>query len=149
MCIRDSLFIFHFAILGTLTPPVSLAAFAAAGIAGSNPMKTGISALKLALPGFLIPYFFVMNPTLVGQGAFVEIAIDMITAVIGVFFMDYAIEGFIKRKLNVIMRILCVVSGVLLIYPSYTVSMIGLAIAVVIIVIERISRKNDAGKAAA
>lgn len=147
--IAAHLFIFHFAILGTLTPPVSLAAFAAAGIAGSNPMKTGISALKLALPGFLIPYFFVMNPTLVGQGAFVEIAIDMITAVIGVFFMDYAIEGFIKRKLNVIMRILCVVSGVLLIYPSYTVSMIGLAIAVVIIVIERISRKNDAGKAAA
>ena len=147
--IAAHLFIFHFAILGTLTPPVSLAAFAAAGIAGSNPMKTGMSALKLALPGFLIPYFFVMNPTLVGQGAFVEIAIDMITAVIGVFFMDYAIEGFIKRKLNVIMRILCVVSGILLIYPSYYVSMIGLAIAVVIVVIERISRKNDAGKAAA
>lgn len=145
--IAAHLFIFHFAILGTLTPPVSLAAFAAAGIAGSNPMKTGITALKLAIPGFLIPYFFVINPTLVGQGEFVEIAIDMLTAVIGVFFMDYAIEGFIKRKLNVAVRVMCAAAGILLIYPSYSVSFIGLALAAAVIVIGRIGRKNGESEA--
>ncbi len=142
--IAAHLFIFHFAILGTLTPPVSLAAFAAAGIAGSNPMTTGITALKLAVPGFLIPYFFVINPTLVGQGDILNIAIDMITAVIGVFFMDYAIEGFIKRRLNVVKRIMCAAAGILLIYPNYMISAVGLGLAVVVIVIERLNRGKGA-----
>lgn len=110
-------------------------------------MKTGITALKLAIPGFLIPYFFVINPTLVGQGEFVEIAIDMLTAVIGVFFMDYAIEGFIKRKLNVAVRVMCAAAGILLIYPSYSVSFIGLALAAAVIVIGRIGRKNGESEA--
>ena len=145
--IAAHLFIFHFAILGTLTPPVSLAAFAAAGIAGSNPMKTGLTALKLALPGFLIPYFFVMNPTLVGQGEWIAIAIDMVTAIIGVFFMDYALEGYIKHKLNVVMRVMCIASGILLIYPNYAISAVGLGIAVAVVIVERLTRKKGSTEA--
>ncbi len=135
--IAAHLFVFHFAIIGTLTPPVSLAAFAAAGIAGSNPMKTGIAAFRLALPGFLVPYFFVMNPTLVAIGGGLNIVIDFITAVIGVFFIDYAIEGFIKEKLNVVSRILCAVAGVSLVYPSYIVSAIGLGLAAAAVILHK------------
>lgn len=140
--IAAHLFVFHFAIIGTLTPPVSLAAFAAAGIAGSNPMKTGIAAFRLALPGFLVPYFFVMNPSLVAQGEVMNIIIDMATAVIGVMFLDYAIEGFRKAKLNVLSRILCAAAGITLVYPSYIVSAIGIGIAAVAIVLDKIDMKK-------
>ena len=140
--IAAHLFIFHFAILGTLTPPVSLAAFAAAGIAGSNPMTTGVTAFRLAIPGFVVPYFFVINPTLVGQGDPLNIAIDMITAIIGVFFMGYALEGFIKRRINIVKRLMCAAAGILLIYPDYMISGIGLALGVIVIVLERLARRN-------
>lgn len=147
--IAAHLFIFHFAIIGTLTPPVSLAAFAAAGIAGSNPMKTGVTAFKLALPGFLVPYFFVINPTLVGQGDALGIAMDFATAVIGVFFMDYALEGYIKHKLNIIMRLGCAGAGILLIAPNIIASAIGIVIAVAVVVVDRMTwRKVKAAQTA-
>ena len=142
--IAAHLFVFHFAIIGTLTPPVSLAAFAAAGIAGSNPMKTGIAAFRLALPGFLVPYFFVMNPTLVAQGELLNILIDMATAIVGVMFLDYAIEGYRKQKLNIVSRILCAVAGITLVYPNYIASAIGLGIGAVAIVLDRASMKKNA-----
>lgn len=142
--IAAHLFVFHFAIIGTLTPPVSLAAFAAAGIAGSNPIKTGVAAFRLALPGFLVPYFFVMNPTLVAIGSGLNIAIDFITAAIGVMFIDYAIEGFVKHKLNIVSRIMCAVAGITLVYPNYVVSVIGIAIAAAAIILDRITYRKNA-----
>ena len=137
--VATHLFIFHFAILGTLTPPVSLAAFAAAGIAGSNPIRTGLTAFRLALPGFLVPYFFVLNPTLIGQGSILNITIDVITAIIGVMFMGYALEGFMRRKLNLVTRLLCGVGGVALVFPSVAFSVAGVALILVALLLMKIA----------
>lgn len=136
--IAAHLFIFHFAIIGTLTPPVSLAAFAAAGIAGSNPMKTGIAAFRLAFPGFLVPYFFVINPSLIGQGSVLEIVINFATAAVGVMFIDYAIEGFIKHKINWISRILCAVAGIGMVFPNYLISVVAIGVGVAAILLDKL-----------
>lgn len=126
--IAAHLFVFHFALMGTLTPPVCLAAFAAAGIAEANPMKTGLNAFRLALPGFLVPYFFVLNPALIAQGGAIEIILSFITAAIGVFFMAVALEGYFRDNLILLERVFAGAGGLLLIYPNIYISIIGFAI---------------------
>lgn len=140
--IAAHLFVFHFALMGTLTPPVCLAAFAAAGIAGSNPMKTGLTAFRLALPGFLVPYFFVLNPALIAQGSIVEIIISYVTAVIGVVFVAAGLEGYLKNNMKSIERILSVIGGILLVYPNIVASIGGFALTAISLFLQR-SRNNE------
>ena len=78
------LFIFYFGCLSNITPPVALAAYAAAGVAGSSPLRTGVTALGLAIGGFLIPFAFVYDPLLLLNGAPLAIAATTVTAAIGV-----------------------------------------------------------------
>lgn len=141
------MFIFHFAIIGTLTPPVSLAAFAAAGIAGSNPIRTGLYAFRLAIPGFLVPYFFVLNPALIGTGSIGSVIISLATACIGVVFMGMALEGFSKKELKIWERILAGVGGVLLVYPETITSIIGLVLALASLALMKL--RADSNKKAA
>lgn len=119
------LFIFHFAIMGTLTPPVCLASFAAAGIAEANPMKTGIVAFGLALPGLIVPYLFVMNPALIGLGTPLDILKVVLLVVIGIMCIDVSIIGFLHRKLKIWERTLFAIGGISLLFPSAITYVIG------------------------
>ncbi|MGN0987384.1 MAG: TRAP transporter permease, partial [Otoolea sp.] len=110
------MFCFYFAMFANLTPPVALAAFAAAGISGGNPMKTGWASVKLALAGFILPYMFVYNTDLLLLNTPILKGIQVaITAAIGVFLISVAVEGFLFKKVNVAFRVLCFIGAYLLI----------------------------------
>ena len=99
------MFVFYFGIAADLTPPVALAAYAGAGIAGSDPMKTGVTSFKLALAGFLVPYIYVYNPMLL----FIDVepfymAQAICTALIGVFLLAMFTIGYFKAHLAWYMR---------------------------------------------
>lgn len=143
--IAAHMFCFYFAMFANLTPPVALAAFAAAGIAGGSPMKTGWASVKLALAGFILPYMFVYNTELLLLDTPVARGIQVaVTAAIGVFLISVAVEGFLFRKVSPALRILCFAGSYLLIDSGLITDMIGIAICVGIVVLQKtLSKKRD------
>ncbi|HLW28454.1 MAG TPA: TRAP transporter fused permease subunit [Kiloniellales bacterium] len=89
------LFILYWGMVSFITPPVSLGAFAAATLAGTSPMAAGIAAMRLGAIIYIIPFFFVLNPALIGQGSFLEVVTVLATAIIGVWFIASALQGYI------------------------------------------------------
>jgi TRAP transporter 4TM/12TM fusion protein len=95
------LFVFYFGIMADLTPPVCLAAFTGAGIAGASPAKTGVTATRIALASYLLPYAFVYNPMILLQDVeIVGLAILVVSAFLGVIVLAGAFEGWMFRTLN-------------------------------------------------
>lgn len=121
------MFVFYFGIVADITPPVCLAAYAGAGIAGANPMKAGVNAVKLAIAAFIIPYMFVYNPQLVLQGATVGgLIIAIPTAVIGMCGISAGIMGYFMKRAVWFERILLVAFGLMLIHPGHVTDVIGI-----------------------
>jgi len=122
-------FIFYYAITAAITPPVALAAFAAAGIAGegSTPSNVGWTAMKLAAAGFLVPYIFILNPQMllvnVTPGGLITI---IIASVIGAMALGASIQGYWSTELTWYERLLLFISAVLLIDPGLLTDGIGL-----------------------
>jgi len=112
------LFIFYFGALSNVTPPVSLAAFAAAGIAGSPPMKTALTGMGLASAGFLVPFAFVYGPGLLLVGSPVIIALAVLTGLAGVVALAAAMVGWLRGPLGWIDRGLLAAAAVALIFPG-------------------------------
>jgi TRAP transporter 4TM/12TM fusion protein len=126
------MFIFYFGCISNVTPPVSLAAFAAAGIAGSPPMRTSVAAAMLASAGFLVPFMFVYGPPLLMVGSAGEIAIACVTAVIGVTSLAAASVGYARRKLAPWERAIAFAGALLLVFPGLVTDGAGLlAVSVV------------------
>src|SRR5690606_34257819 len=95
------LFVFYFGIIADITPPVALAAFAASGISGGDPIRTAVNAAKLAIAAFIIPYMFVYNPAMLMIDASVlEIVWVTATALAGMIAVGAGFVGFWYRKLN-------------------------------------------------
>jgi TRAP transporter 4TM/12TM fusion protein len=136
------MFVVYFSALATITPPVCAAVYLASGIAESNWIRTGLLAVLIALPGFVVPYTFVYNPALLLRGDMVNILIAIVTALIGVFFIGVAIAGYVNKPVPMFMRVLFVCGGVALIVPDVMVSAIGLAICVGLFVFLRVSRNT-------
>ncbi|SHJ39948.1 TRAP transporter, 4TM/12TM fusion protein [Dethiosulfatibacter aminovorans DSM 17477] len=135
------MFVFYFGMLANLTPPVALAAFAGAGIAGGNPAKTGFQAVKLALAGFVVPYIFAFSPALLMVDASpLIIAIAAVTAVIGVVSLGAAVEGYMLEKLNAVYRIGLFASSVLLMIPGVPTDIIGLLIFLGIVTAQKVTK---------
>jgi len=88
------LFIMYWGMVSFITPPVSLGAFAAATIAGTSPMAAGFAAMRLGSVIYIIPFFFVLNPALIGQGSAGEVAVVLVTALLGVWFIGSALQGY-------------------------------------------------------
>ncbi|MBP6332035.1 MAG: TRAP transporter permease [Aminivibrio sp.] len=123
------LFIFYFGIVADLTPPVALAAYAGAGIAGADPVKTGFTGLKLAMAGFMIPYIFAYNPGLLLIDTTVpEIALMMATSLLGAFALALAGSGYWMRDLHFLERVVLFGAAITLIFPGIMTDSIGLVI---------------------
>lgn len=104
------MFVFYFGLFANITPPVALASFAAAGLSGADPMRTGFQSMKLALAGYIIPFIFVFNPALLLQDtSWIEAIIVTATAVAGVLLLAIAVEGFFMEKVPWILRIVFLV----------------------------------------
>ncbi len=128
------MFVFYFGIVADITPPVALAAFAATGISGGAPIRTGFNASKLAIAAFIIPYMFVLEPALlmIDTNAF-EILLILITAIAGMIAIGAGLIGYWYTKLNVITRIIATITGLSLIYPGGTTDIIGFIVFIVML----------------
>lgn len=123
------MFVLYFGIAADLSPPVALAAYAGAGIAGDDPMKTGATAVKLALAGFLVPYIYVYNPMLVLVGFKpLPFALALVTAILGVFLLGMSSIGFYKAKMALWQRALAFVGALGLLIPGIQTDILGLVI---------------------
>lgn len=123
--IAAHMFVFYFAILSAITPPVALAAYAAAGLAGASPMKIGWSAVGLGASTFIVPFIFAYSPELLGEGALLNVLWACITAVIGVTAISAASIGFLMAPLKWFERIMLSAAGLTLIIPGIITDMIG------------------------
>ncbi|MDK6202735.1 TRAP transporter permease [Oligella urethralis] len=127
------MFVFYFGILADITPPVCLAAYAGAGIARANPFISGVSAVKLAVAAFVVPYIFVYSPILVMDNvSAIPLIATTITAVVGMVAVSSAMIGFLIRNSRFYERILLFGAGILLIFPNVTGTLIGLPIIVAV-----------------
>jgi TRAP-type uncharacterized transport system fused permease subunit len=132
------LFVFYFGIIADLTPPVALAAYAASGISGGNPMKTGVVASKLAVAAFVVPYVFVMSPSLLMINVtFGEVIINSTAAIIGMWGLGVAMIGYWFTDVPMLLRIVSFGAGLLLIDPGLLTDAIGLAILIMIYFFQR------------
>jgi len=131
-------------MFANLTPPVALAAFAAAGLSGGNPMKTGWQSVKLSIAGFVVPYMFIYSPALmlIDTTFFGGLQVA-VTAGIGVFLIASAVEGFLFTKISWPLRILMFGGALCLIDAGLYTDLIGLAVAAVALVVQRIVVKRE------
>ncbi|WP_340107823.1 TRAP transporter permease [Pikeienuella sp. HZG-20] len=128
------LFVFYFGVLANVTPPVAIAAFAGAGIAGADPMKTGVIAFRIALAGFILPFMWVYNPAIILDGAPLQIAIAVLTATIGIISLAAAVQGYLFGNARWFERLLLLGGSLTLIMSGVSTdlagfAMIGLAVA--------------------
>jgi TRAP-type uncharacterized transport system fused permease subunit len=134
--LQGHMFIFYFSTLSMITPPVALAAYAGAQIAGANIMKTGFTAVRIATAAYIIPFMFVYGPALLLQGPVWEVAWATCTASVGVIFLAAAAEGWFLVKTGWPERFLLGAASLLLIHPGLRTDLIGFALAAVAIFIQ-------------
>lgn len=138
------LFCFYFAMFANITPPVALASFAAAGISGGSPMKTGVVSIKLALAGFIIPYMFVYNNSLLLiDTSFIQGIQVAITACVGVFLISAAVEGHLYTKVNIVIRVVMLVGAFLLIDSGLITDIIGIGTLIFTVFIQKMLMKKQ------
>ncbi len=138
-------FVFYFGIVADLTPPVALAAYAGAAIAQANPMKTAVTATKLAIGAFIVPYVFALNPAMlfIDTTAW-EVVSIIVTSLIGIFAVSAALEGYLLHGMPWYQRIISVVGGLLLIYPGLVTDTIGIALVAAVLVLQFATKKKYA-----
>ena len=136
------MFVFYFGIIADVTPPVALAAFAGAGIAGGNALRTGVNAAKLAIAALIIPYMFVLSPVILMIDATIPgLVVTTITAIIGMIALSSALIGYLADNCRIYERILLVAGGLMLINPGLMTDLAGIAIFAVVLFFQ-IGRKK-------
>jgi TRAP transporter 4TM/12TM fusion protein len=141
-------FVFYFGVLSMVTPPVAVAAYAAAEIAQANMMKIGFIAVKICFVAFLIPYVFIYENGLLMQGPWSGILSEFSTALIGVVALAGAFQGWLLIKLGWAPRVALFVAAILLITPGLTSNLAGLGLFALLGVYTFIQRKNRAARQA-
>ena len=137
-------FVFYFGIVADLTPPVALAAYAGAAIAGANPMKTALQSTKLAIGAFIVPYVFALNPAMLFIDTTAgEVILIVITSLIGMFGVASGLEGYMLRNASWWQRLLSIAGGLLLIYPGLVTDVIGLVLVALVAVIQILKNRRD------
>jgi TRAP transporter 4TM/12TM fusion protein len=142
--IAAHLFAFYYAMFANITPPVALAAFAAAGVSGGDPMKTGFAAVKLAIAGFIVPFMFVFSPQLLLiDTTFLEGLRVTIGACVGVFMISVAAEGYLFTRTNILVRLVAAAGAFALIDSGVYSDMIGLGALALLLAIQYLSAKKS------
>jgi len=132
------MFILYYATFSAITPPVPLAAFTAAGIAGADHIKTCGQALRLALSALIVPFLFVYSPGLLWEGTALQIIISIVTGVIGIACVSIGVHGWSpKGPVHVLSRIALVGAALLTFNPLFITDLIGLGVVIVVFFVER------------
>ncbi|WP_282610553.1 TRAP transporter permease [Pelagibius sp. Alg239-R121] len=140
------MFVFYSAMLSAITPPVALAAFAAAALSGENPMRIALTAVKYGLVAFLIPYFFVFDVRLLGIGDFSSLVIPVSTAALGAVALAGALQGWFADHAPWPLRALLLAGAVMLIAPGTYSDIAGLLAIATVIAIQMLARSNSGKK---
>lgn len=137
--IAAHMFCFYFAMFANLTPPVALASFAAAGLSGGDPMKTGWQSVRLALAGFIVPFMFIYNPQLLLENVTILSGIQVVlTSCIGVVLIAAFVEGYLFGRMHVVLRLVSAAGALLLIDSRPITDVIGIACLVIIILAQKL-----------
>jgi TRAP transporter 4TM/12TM fusion protein len=137
------LFAFYFANIANITPPVALASYTAAGIADSDPMKTGLEAFRLGIAAYIVPFIFVFSPSLLLIDVeALELIWTVISAIIGVIFLASAAEGWLKTRLSILERILLIIASVTLMYPGLYTDVLGFTFGTIVVVYQFIKYRT-------
>jgi len=145
------MFIFYYAVLSEVSPPTALSPFAAAAITGGDPYKTTLQSWKYTMPAFLVPFMFVLDPAgrgLLLMGSFKklavapwgEIAIVSVTAMIGIAALAAGVQGWLFKKTTSPERWMLIIAGLALVYPKAMLDYIGVALIVVVIVLQKLRK---------
>ncbi len=142
------LFILYWCMLSAITPPVAVAVFVAAAIGGSDPMKTGLEAVRLAIVIYFIPFFFVFNPALVFQGRLVESIYLFALALVGIIFISAGMENYLWMygRLKHRWRPLLIIGGFLIVFPETYTTIVGFALVLLVIIMLKITKKSSSAK---
>ncbi len=136
--ITAHLFVLYFAVLSAITPPVALASYAGAGVAGASPTKVGWTAVRLGLAGFIVPFIFVFSPSLLLEHPnFIWTVWAIITAIIGVYSLSASLQGFMLCKTNTIERIVLFASAILLIKSGLATDIPGIGLTTLVLAMQR------------
>ena len=142
--IGSHLFIFYFGIISAITPPVALAAYAASGIAGADPMKIGFSAVKFGLAAFIVPYMFIYQNELLLIGSWLNIGWSVFTAVLGVYVLAVSVAGYYDgRNLNIVWRAIMLIVAITLISANLAFNIISIVFLVLVLIYTRIAKKKN------
>ena len=137
------LFVFYYACISTITPPVALSAFAAAAIAGADSMKVGWQALKLGIAAYVVPFMFVVDNNLLLQGEFgIMVVVDVATAIIGIIALAIAMDGYFLKQQNMFYRVIYFIIAMMLVIPIIQISIFGLVIMGILVSIEYFNVKK-------
>lgn len=130
-------FIFYYAVISAITPPVALAAYAGAAIAQSEPMRTSVESFKFGLAAFVVPFMFFFSPEMLMQGAWLDIAHVFVTALLGVYLMASAVQGWLFGPLNPVLRVITLAGALGMIAGGWTSDLVGLAVGALVFVIQK------------
>ena len=138
------MFVFYFACISAITPPVALAAFAGAGIAKAKPMLVALNACKIGISAFIIPYMFIYGPALLGEGSVMTVLTTVVSAIIGVSMLCFSLQKhFFSLPLKLWESLILGSASLLLIFPGYLTDSIGFGICAGVLLI---ARRTNRGK---
>jgi len=140
------MFIFYYSILSEVSPPTALSPFAAAALTGGDPYKTTMQAWKYTLPAFLVPFNFTLHPdgvALLLKGSPAGIIWTFVTALVGIFALAAGMDGWMFKKATWYEKIILIIAGLALVYPSWVYDVIGLALVGFAVFSQKVLRKND------
>ncbi|MFW5678748.1 MAG: TRAP transporter permease [Pseudomonadota bacterium] len=130
-------FVFYFAVMSAITPPVALAAYAAAGISGSKAMPTSVAAFKVGLAAFIVPFMFFYSPALLMQGTVLQTIQVVITASVGVYLLAAAVQGWLLARLTLVERAIVLVAALSMISGGLVTDVIGIGLGLFVFLNQR------------
>ena len=138
------MFVLYFAVISSITPPVAIAAYAAAGLTKADPIKIGLHACRLGIIAFFVPYMFVYQPALLLIGGWLQILQALVTSTFGTIVLASALEGWAFTRMGKVDRILMGIAGLLCIYPETYSDLVGIVVAFILLM--RKIKKNHRRK---
>ena len=136
-------FVFYFAVLSAITPPVALASYAAAGISGANPMQTSAVSFKIGIAAFIVPFMFFYNSSLLMEGTWLEVLRAGLTATAGVFLLSSGVQGwFMGGRAAWFLRLGLIFAALFMIEGGLLTDLAGIGLAIVIYLVQRIARPD-------
>jgi TRAP-type uncharacterized transport system fused permease subunit len=138
-------FVFYFAVVSAITPPVALASYAAAGISGANAMETSVASFKVGIAAFIVPFMFFYNGALLMEGTWVEVIRAGVTATIGVFLLSSSVQGwFLGARAAWFIRATVLVGALSMIEGGLVTDAVGVGIAAVAFFVQKAFRPAPA-----